>query len=146
MFLPTSPRPPSGMIRMLTGASWHQPVPVTREERRLADVRRADRLCDEPLEPEGEAAVRRHAVTEGIEIRGEGLRVHATRSERRDVVLVAMQALAARHDLEAAVQQVEAARPLRPFRVLVCVERPLPRREAFDEDELAVLGADAALV
>src|SRR3954451_1788078 len=102
MFLPTSPRPPSGMIRMLIGASWHQAVPVTREERRLADVRRADRLRDEALEPEGEAAVRRHPVTERVEVRGEGFCVHPARGECRDVVLVAMQALSAGDDLEPA--------------------------------------------
>src|SRR4051812_15752473 len=115
MFLPTSPRPPSGMIRMLTSASWHQPVPVTREERRLADVRRPDRLRDESLQAESEAAVRRHPVTERIEVRGEGLVAHPARCERRDVVLVAMQALPPGHDLQAAVQEVEAARPLRPL-------------------------------
>src|SRR4051794_10781627 len=108
MFLPTSPRPPSGMIRMLTGPSWHQPVPVTREERRLADVRRTDRLRDEPLEAEGEAAVRRHPVAERVEVRGEGLGGHPARRERRDVVVVAMQALSAGDDLQAAVQDVEA--------------------------------------
>src|ERR1051326_8935734 len=111
MFLPTSPRPPSGMIRMLTGPSWQQPIAITREERRLADVRSADRLRHEALEAEREAAVRRHPVAERVEIAGERLGVQAARRERSKVVLVAEQALAAGHDLEPAIEQVEAARP-----------------------------------
>jgi hypothetical protein len=66
--------------------------------------------------------------------------------ELGEVVEVAVQALAARHDLDAAVQEVEAARPLRPVRVRMRVKRPLPRGVALDEDELAVLAADPAFV
>src|SRR5881275_2590044 len=115
MFLPTSPRPPSGMIRMLIDPSWHQAVPVTREERRLVEVRR------------------------------EGLDIEAAGVERCDVVLVAMQPLAAGDDLEPPVEEVETARPLGPLGVGMRVERTLGRREALDEDQLAVVGADAAL-
>src|SRR5580765_3985546 len=116
MFLPTSPSPPSGMIRMLTGSSWHQPVPVTREERGLADVRDADRLRHEALEAEGEAAVRRHPVAERVEVGRERHGIEPPGGERRDVVVVAVQALAACHDLEAAVEEGEAPRPLRTLR------------------------------
>src|SRR5690242_11796407 len=87
MFLPTSPRPPSGMIRTLTDPSWQQPIAITREERRLADVRRADHLRHEPLEAEREPAVRRHPVAERVQIAGERFCVEPARGERCEVVL-----------------------------------------------------------
>jgi hypothetical protein len=105
-----------------------------------------DGLRDEPLETEREAAVRRHSVAERVEVRGERRLVESSLGERRLVVRVNVQTLAAGDDLEPAVEQVEAARPLRPVGVRVRVERTLPRREAFDEDELSMLGADAPLV
>src|SRR5262245_54542375 len=109
MFFPTSPRPPRGIILMLTGPSWHQPVTVTREERRLPDVCGADGLGRQPFEPEGEAAVRRHAVAERVQVGRERLGVEAAGGEGCGVVLVLVEALPARDDLEAAVQQVETA-------------------------------------
>src|SRR6478609_9384792 len=145
MFLPTSPRPPSGMMRMLTGPSWQQPIAITREERRLADVCGADRLRHETLEAEGEASVGRHAVAECVEIRRERGRVEPACFQCGGVVLIEVQPLAAGDDLQPAIQEVEAARPLGPVGVRMRVEGALPRREALDEDELAVLGADSAL-
>src|SRR5712692_10724051 len=146
MFLSTSPRPPSGMMRMLILPSWQQAAAVTWEKRRLADVRETERLSHEPAQPEREAAVRRHPVPEGVEVPRERRLVQAALRERRAVVLVPVQALPAGHDLHAAIQQVEAAGPLRPLRIRMRVERPLRRREALDEDELAALLADAPLI
>ena len=54
-----------------------------------------------------------------------GARSWPGRLEHRDVVLVAVQALAAGDELEPAEDQVEAVRVLRPFGVRVRVERPL---------------------
>ena len=90
--------------------------------------------------------MRRHPVAERVEVRREGLDVEAAGVERCDVVLVAMQPLAAGDDLEPPVEEVETARPLRPLGVGMRVERTLGCREALDEDQLAVVGADAALV
>src|SRR5438034_9763828 len=133
MFFPISPSPPSGMMRILTLSSWQQSVAVTWEERCLADVRETERLRHEPAEPEREAAVRRHPVPEGVEIAGERRLVEAARRERRAVVLIAMEPLAARDDLQAAVEEVEAARSCRFRRVRVRVEGSLRHRAAVDE-------------
>src|SRR6266702_2101819 len=134
MFLPTSPRPPSGMMRMLTLSSWQQAAAVTRKQRRLADVPDTGRLRDEALQPEREAAVWRHPVSKRVEVRGERRLVEPARAKRRTVVVAAMQAMSAGDDLHPSVQQVEAPRPLGPVRIGVGVERPLRRREALDED------------
>src|SRR5207244_2704246 len=146
MFLPTSPRPPSGMTGMLTLASWQQAVAVPREERRLADVRETQRLSHEPAQTEREAAVRRHPVSKRVEVGGEGRLVQAALCERRAVVLEAVETLPAGDDLHATVEQVEAARQVRPLWIGMRVERTLDHREALDEDELAVLLADPPLV
>lgn len=45
---------------------WREPVKVSREAGHLADVGRLDEPCDPPFESEREAAVRRHAVYEGL--------------------------------------------------------------------------------
>src|SRR5204862_3267909 len=55
---------------------------VAREERRLAEVSRADELRRPALETESEPAVRRHPVAERLEVRVERLRCLARGCER----------------------------------------------------------------
>src|SRR2546423_969220 len=118
-------------------------VAVARKQRRLADVRRAREARDEALEPDREAAVRGHPVAERLQValvRLDGA------VERGDVVLVPVQTLAPGDELEAAEEEVEAVRVLRPPRLGMRVEGPLRHREPGHEDELAELLAEAALV
>ena len=85
-----------------------EPIQVAREQRDLADVGGAGEAGDPAFESDGEAAVRRHAVAERLEVAGERREVVAV--ERGDVVVVAVQPLAAGDELEASEQQVEAVR------------------------------------
>src|SRR5579884_806285 len=129
----------------LSGRSRPKTVAVARKERRLAQVPDAQRLSDEARQTEREASVRRHPVAEPVEEAGERARVEPALAQGGEVVLVAVQPLAAADDLDAAVEQVEARRP-RLLRSRLRVERTLRAREALDEDELAALGADPPLV
>ena len=106
-------------------ALWCQPSEVAREQRRLADVRRLDQPRHPALQPDREAAVRRHAVLERLQVALERRRAHAALAQRRQVVGVAVQPLPARDQLQPAEQQVEAARVPRPRRVGVRVEGAL---------------------
>ncbi len=101
--------------------------------------------------PDGEAAVRRHPVPEGVEIALVRPQLLATRGQRPDVVVVPVQPLPAGDELEAAEDQVEGVRPLRLVRLRVRVERPLGEGVALDGEEVtAVLlecpGAECTLV
>ena len=88
--------------------SRREAVDVAGEERDLADVGGAGEAGDPALEADGEAAVGRHAVTERLEVAGERLGVGV--AEGGEVVGVAVEALPAGDELEAAEQQVEAVR------------------------------------
>ena len=112
---------------------------VTRKQRRLTDVGRAGQPRDPSLEPDREPAVRRHPVAKRLQVAGERLRIEPTGSERRQVVLVAVQALAARRQLEPAEQQVEAVGVLRIDRIGVGVERSFDHRVAGHEYELGAV-------
>src|SRR5690348_5617100 len=76
--------------------TWHrdlslrdEAVAVAREERRLADVGGADEPGRPALEPERETPVRRHPVSERLQVAVVGLDVPV---EGRDVVVVAVEA------------------------------------------------------
>src|SRR5919198_1075974 len=56
-------------------SSGREPVQVAREERGLADVRRPDQPGQPALQPDGEAAVRRHAVPERLQVAGQRRRI-----------------------------------------------------------------------
>ena len=53
-------------------------VDVSREHRAFFDVGDAEEASRDTLETDGEAAMRRHAVLEGIEVEMESIRIHAT--------------------------------------------------------------------
>ena len=53
-------------------------VDVSREHRAFFDVGDAEEAGGDALEADGEAAVRRHAVAEGVEVEMESIRIHAT--------------------------------------------------------------------
>ena len=53
-------------------------VDVAGEHRAFFDVGDAEEASRDTLESDGEAAVRRHAVAESIEVETESIRVHAT--------------------------------------------------------------------
>src|SRR5438046_3337615 len=67
-------------------------------------------VCSSDL---GSTAVRRHPVPEGVEVAGERRLVEAPRRERRAVVLIAVEPLPAGDDLQASVEEIEAARSCR---------------------------------
>src|SRR3954453_6313390 len=90
-----------------------EPVQVSREERDLADVRRLDEPGDPTLQADREAAVRRDAAPEGLDVRRVGGVGVAALLERSDVVGISMQALGAADQLDAAEDQVERAAPVR---------------------------------
>ena len=80
---------------------------VAGEQGRQAQVGRAGELHEEALEADGEAAVGGHAVAEGFEVGGEGFGAQVAGGEGGDVVGIAVEALAAGDELEAAEEQVE---------------------------------------
>ena len=79
--------------------SRRNPVKVPREERYFTNVRSAGQSGDEALQSHCEATVRRHAVFERLEVARKRLGILAGRTERGNVVFIAVQTLAARHDL-----------------------------------------------
>src|SRR5579859_237097 len=93
---------------------WRETVDVAREGRRELDVRHAGELHQQPLQPDGEAAVRRHAVAKRLQILRERLRGQPRPRQRRQVVGIAVQPLPPCHQLRAAKQQVERVGILRP--------------------------------
>ena len=54
------------------------PVDISREHRAFLDVGDAEEASGDALQADGEAAVRGHAVAEGVEVETESIRVHAT--------------------------------------------------------------------
>src|SRR5205085_10574619 len=103
---------------------------------RLADVLRADEARDPALQPDREAAVRRHPVLERLQVAVERRGILPGCGERSEVLLVAMQPLSACRQLEPAEDQVEAVRELRTTRIRMRVEGTLRQRETGDEHEV----------
>src|SRR5260221_5916504 len=99
------------------------------------DVLRAREPGDPALEAEREAAVRGHPVPERLQVALVRPGWQAPRRQGRQVVLVAVEALAAGDDLEAAEEQVEAVRVFGPPRLGMRVERPLRHRIAGHDQE-----------
>ena len=79
---PSTSSSPSGAARRVPRTDLgREPVQVAREERDLADVGRADQPRHPALQPDREAAVRRHAVPERLEVGVVRRRVLAARPD-----------------------------------------------------------------
>src|SRR4051794_30633818 len=118
------------------GSSRLQAVQVAREESHLADVLGTCQPPDPPFQTDGEPAMRRHAVGEGVEVAGEDRGVGPRARHRRGVVGGSVQALPSRRQLEPAEEQVEAVAPALVTRLRVRVERPLAHRVALHRKEV----------
>ena len=82
-------------------------VDVAGEHGAFLDVRDAEEASRDTLKADGEAAVRRHAVAEGIEVEMERIGVHATTEHLLAVVGFFMDTLSAGGDLEASHEEVK---------------------------------------
>ena len=77
-----------------------------------------------------------HPVLEGHQVCRVVLGILAPADERIDIVLVAVEPLAAGDQLHPPEEEVETRRETRPLRVGVGVEGPLAHREAADKEEI----------
>ena len=83
-------------------------VDVAGEHGAFLDIGDAEEASRDTLKADGEAAVRGHAVAEGIEVETEGIRVHATTNHLLTILLLLMDTLTAGGDFETTHEQVEA--------------------------------------
>lgn len=116
---------------------------IAGKQRRGADVRRLQQPRQQPLEPDREATVRRHAPAKRFELAGERIDGEPCPSHRRDELVVPMQSLAARDELGAAEQHVERARSVRSCGIRVRIERPLRERIARHHEKRAACSRSA---
>src|SRR4051812_29555770 len=77
-----------------------QAVDVAREQGRLADVRGVHESRHPALQPQRAAAVRRHPVAEGVQVAPERLLGEPALGQGRLVLRVAVEPLAAGHQLQ----------------------------------------------
>src|SRR5688572_18938446 len=116
---------------------------VPRERAYLTDVGRPGHPGDQPLEPDRETAMWWEAHLVRLDVLPHRLDRLAPLGQRGDVVLVAVQTLPARDELEPAEEQVETVGVGGPGRVRVGVERALDHRVTRHEDEVAAVLAQA---
>ncbi len=118
-----------------------KPVRPAVQERDLAHVVLAEHLHQQARQPEAEAAVRRRAVAEEVQVVCDRAGVDALVRGLGEQHVVAVLALGAGRELDAPPEQVEAARQSRIVGVAHVVEGPHRRGVVGDERELvAVLG------
>ncbi len=97
-------------------------VNVSRKHRTFLDVGDAEEASGDALEADGEAAVRGHAVAEGVEVEVERIRIHATTEHLLAVVRFFMDTLSAGGDLKASHEEVEAQGETRVLGVVHRIE------------------------
>src|SRR5207249_7434657 len=88
----------------------HEPDPIPREQDGLPDVREVEEFLHEPIEPESPAAVRRHPVSERLQVELEVLRVQALLLHPRQEHVVSMLSLSSGGHLVSLVLEVERKR------------------------------------
>ena len=120
-------------------------VDVAGEHGAFLDVGDAEEASRDTLEADGEAAVRRHAVAESIEVETESIRVHATTDHLLAVVSFLMDTLSARGDLQATHEEVEAECQTRVIGVVHRIESAVLGREMGHEDEVASVFLEGVL-
>ena len=86
------------LLRLLL---WRQAVSVAREQACLLDVHQVEHLFGQALEAHAHPAVGRHAMAEGLEVAFDVPRVQTALAETLDQLVVAVDPLAARGDLDA---------------------------------------------
>jgi hypothetical protein len=118
------------------GRSRNQPRHVSRKRRDGANIRCSNQLSNPALQTDGEPAVRRNPVPEGVHVRREPSGRLAAFRQGTHVVLLMVQPLAAGHDLHPAEEQVEPSGEARAIGIRMRVEGPLPHGIAGDDQEL----------
>src|SRR5437588_5868329 len=106
------------------------------QERDLAYVVLPEHLHQQTREPEAEAAVRRGAVAEEVEVVLDRTHLHALLLRLREQLRVAVLALRAGGQLDAAPEKIEALREALVVLVAHVVEGPHRRRVVGHEREL----------
>ena len=116
---------------------WCNPVDISREHGAFFDVGDAEEAGGDALEADGEAAVRGHAVAEGVEVEMERVGVHATTEHLLAVVGFFMDTLSAGGDLQTTHEEVERESQRRVLGVVHRIESTVLAREMGNEDEIA---------
>ena len=97
-------------------------VDVAGEHRALLHVVNAQEASLDTLQSDGETAVRRHAVLEGIEVETEVVGIHTALQHLLAIVRLLVDTLPAGGNLQSAHQQVETQRQCGAFGVVHRVE------------------------
>ena len=120
-------------------------VDVAGEHGAFLDIGDAEEASRDTLKADGEAAVRGHAVAEGVEVEMESIRVHATTEHLLAVVSFLMDTLSAGGDLQTTHKQVETERQRWVLRIVHRIESTMLGREMGDEHKVRTVFLEGVL-